>query len=211
MAHIQQSDFRQKIENYLATLVAKGKDSPKDNPKDGQEKVLKGNFITTPLGDMLALADDEYLHMLEFCDLANLEARLIKLKRLTPITVQFARKGLESGGILAQLEAELSAYFAGKSPEFSVKCAFSGTDFSKEVWSFLRKIPVATTCSYAEQAAAVGRPKAYRAVARANSQNRIAIIVPCHRVIGADGSLTGYAGGLQRKRWLLAHERQYFH
>jgi methylated-DNA-[protein]-cysteine S-methyltransferase len=101
----------------------------------------------------------------------------------------------------------LRAYFAGELPAIDgIPVDTGGTPFQLSVWSALREIPVGQTRSYAEIARAVGRPTATRAVGAANGQNPVALIVPCHRVIGADGSLTGYGGGLRRKRWLLDHE-----
>lgn len=103
--------------------------------------------------------------------------------------------------------AQLAAYFAGRVTEFDVPIRLEGTDFQREVWAALRTIPYGETWSYARLAEAVGRPGAARAVGAANSRNPIGIIVPCHRVIGASGALTGYAGGLDRKRLLLDLER----
>jgi len=105
-----------------------------------------------------------------------------------------------------QAANELLAYFAGNLRVFTVPLDMQGTDFQLRVWNELLKIPYGETRSYAQIAEAVGRPKAVRAVGAANGSNPLAIIVPCHRVIGADGSLTGYAGGVARKRWLLEHE-----
>ncbi|MCC6661886.1 MAG: methylated-DNA--[protein]-cysteine S-methyltransferase [Phycisphaerales bacterium] len=107
---------------------------------------------------------------------------------------------------LATLRRELSAYFAGGLRRFTVPLAVRGTEFQVKVWEALRRIPHGQTRSYATVAGEVGRPSAVRAVARANGDNRIAIIIPCHRVIGSDGSLTGYGGGLWRKERLLEIE-----
>ena len=109
--------------------------------------------------------------------------------------------------LLAEARQQLLAYFAGELTTFAVPVAASGTAFQQLVWAALREIPFGATTSYGALARAVGRPGASRAVGLANGRNPIAIIVPCHRVIGADGSLTGYGGGLTRKRWLLAHEQ----
>jgi methylated-DNA-[protein]-cysteine S-methyltransferase len=103
---------------------------------------------------------------------------------------------------------QLDAYFAGELISFDVEMNLLGTTFQREVWSRLCEIPYGETISYGELAQRVGNPKASRAVGLANGRNPIAIIVPCHRVIGADGSLTGYGGGLERKTWLLEHERR---
>jgi len=108
--------------------------------------------------------------------------------------------------VLAQARAELLAYFEGRLRNFEVPLAPNGTEFQRRVWTALTKIPHGTTISYAELARRVGSSAAVRAVGAANGRNPIPIIVPCHRVIGSDGSLTGFGGGLDRKRWLLNHE-----
>src|SRR5699024_5850214 len=109
--------------------------------------------------------------------------------------------------ILTQTKNELGAYFAGQSADFRVPIAWHGSSFTTTVWTELGKIRPGQTISYGELAERLGRPTAARAVARANGANELAIIVPCHRVIGADGKLTGYAGGLPRKKWLIDHEK----
>jgi methylated-DNA-[protein]-cysteine S-methyltransferase len=107
---------------------------------------------------------------------------------------------------LAHVVAQLEAYFAGELAEFDLPIALHGTDFQRRVWEQLSEIPYGETISYGELARRVGSPKASRAVGLANGRNPVAVIVPCHRVIGADGSMTGYGGGLERKVWLLEHE-----
>lgn len=107
---------------------------------------------------------------------------------------------------LAPFVAQLQAYFAGELTDFELPIELHGTEFQRRVWASLREIPYGQTISYGELARWVGKPKASRAVGLANGRNPIAIVVPCHRVIGADGSLTGYGGGLERKVWLLEHE-----
>ena len=109
---------------------------------------------------------------------------------------------------LKRLRAQLQAYFAGALREFELPLAAAGTPFQQRVWRALCEIPYGETISYGELARRIGQPKAARAVGLANGRNPISIVVPCHRVIGANGSLTGYGGGLERKRWLLAHERK---
>lgn len=101
---------------------------------------------------------------------------------------------------------QLDQYFKGERKEFNIKLSPQGTDFQKKVWSQLLKIPFGKTATYQQMAAKLGNPKVIRAAASANGKNPISIIIPCHRVIGTNGSLTGYAGGLQRKKWLLEHE-----
>lgn len=110
-------------------------------------------------------------------------------------------------GVLKQARRELDLYFAGKLKAFSVPLAPRGTPFQQRVWEALRTIPYGVTRSYGEQAVAIGSPKAFRAVGLANGKNPISIIVPCHRVIGANGDLTGFGGGMARKHYLLQHER----
>jgi methylated-DNA-[protein]-cysteine S-methyltransferase len=107
---------------------------------------------------------------------------------------------------LTHVVEQLDAYFAGTLTDFELPITMRGTDFQRRVWAGLREIPYGETISYGELARHVGNPKASRAVGLANGRNPVAIIVPCHRVIGADGSLTGYGGGLDRKVWLLEHE-----
>ncbi|QNJ97425.1 methylated-DNA--[protein]-cysteine S-methyltransferase [Constantimarinum furrinae] len=109
----------------------------------------------------------------------------------------------------SELEAavtQLTEYFKGQRDQFELKLAPQGTDFQKKVWETLQEIPFGKTSSYQKVANVLGDPKVIRAAASANGKNPISIIIPCHRVIGSDGSLTGYAGGLHRKKWLLAHE-----
>ncbi|GAA4496825.1 methylated-DNA--[protein]-cysteine S-methyltransferase [Pseudaeromonas paramecii] len=107
---------------------------------------------------------------------------------------------------LAPFVAQFAAYFAGELHTFDLPLSLHGTDFQCQVWRALAQIPYGQTRSYGQQAADLGRPTAVRAVGAANGRNPLPIVLPCHRVIGANGQLTGYAGGLERKRWLLAHE-----
>jgi methylated-DNA-[protein]-cysteine S-methyltransferase len=117
-------------------------------------------------------------------------------------------QGLVRGGTPGSACGAIEAYFRGELTAIdAIEVKLEGTPFQKRVWAELRRIPAGTTISYKELAARIGRPAATRAVGLANGANPIAIVVPCHRVIGANGALTGYGGGLDRKRWLLAHER----
>jgi O-6-methylguanine DNA methyltransferase len=109
--------------------------------------------------------------------------------------------------VLARTAEQLAAYFAGEAPTFDIGLSTSGTPFQRRVWAALRDIPYGETVSYGELAAVLGQPTASRAVGLANGKNPVSIIVPCHRVVGADGSMTGYGGGVERKRWLLGFER----
>lgn len=161
-------------------------------------------WIDTPLGPMLAVADETHLHMLEFGERGKLEAHLERYRKAFNAAVLPGETKA-----LALIRKELDAYFAGRKLDFTSRIAEAGTPFQQQVWDELRRIPPGVTRSYQEMAARIERPTAMRAVANANRLNRCAIILPCHRVIGADGSLTGYAGGLWRKQWLLDHERRH--
>ncbi|MET0440538.1 MAG: trifunctional transcriptional activator/DNA repair protein Ada/methylated-DNA--[protein]-cysteine S-methyltransferase [Casimicrobiaceae bacterium] len=168
----------------------------------GDVGVLHAKWIETPLGAMLALADDRGLHLLDFVDRRGLERALASLsKRLR------ARALPGNHRYLDQIERELGEYFEGTRHAFETPVALTGSDFQSRVWNALLEIPPGETCSYAELARRIGQPQAVRAVGRANGENRLSIIVPCHRVIGADGALTGYGGGLARKQKLLDLER----
>ncbi len=166
--------------------------------------------IETPLGAMVAGVTDSALCLLEFKDRPMLPVQKERLERHTGTKLASTADNLASPAprdILRRIQHQLAAYFSGATLTFDVPLEFTGTAFQKEVWHELLRIPPGETRSYAAQAAAIGRPEAVRAVARANGDNKIAIIVPCHRVIGSDGSLTGYGGGLRRKQWLLSHEQ----
>ncbi|MHB8055173.1 MAG: methylated-DNA--[protein]-cysteine S-methyltransferase [Candidatus Aminicenantales bacterium] len=113
------------------------------------------------------------------------------------------------GAVLAAGARQLGEYFAGKRRVFDLPLDLNGTPFQREVWGALQKVPFGETTSYGEIARRIGRPAAVRAVGAANGRNPVSIIVPCHRIVGADGRLTGYGGGLWRKEWLLRHERKY--
>lgn len=165
---------------------------------------LRADWIDTPLGGMIAIVDNEALHLLEFIERKALREGLHKLSQMVG-----GRIGLGRTAVTDRTEAELKAYFAGEKPLFSLPVRLHGTDFQRRVWQQLQKIPAGETRSYAQLAQEIGQPTATRAVARANATNRIALVVPCHRVIGADGSLTGYAGGLWRKEKLIEVERAY--
>lgn len=157
--------------------------------------------LATPLGPMVAAASDAGICLLEFADRRMLPAQLASVRRrIGPI---------EAGGhgLLERLTDELDAYFAGRLRDFTVPREAPGSEFQERVWAELRRIPYGETISYGELAARVGSPAASRAVGRANGSNRIAIVIPCHRVVAAGGGLGGYGGGLDRKRRLLAVER----
>lgn len=168
------------------------------------EALVRADYIDTPLGAMIALGDPTHLHLLEFADRKALPAELRRMHQIFKGRIGFGRHAP-----LDRLAAELDAYFSGRGARFSVPLAFHGSDFTKAVWHALVEIPAGEIRSYSEIARDIGRPSAVRAVARANGANQIALVVPCHRVLGADGSLTGYGGGLWRKQKLIEIERQY--
>ncbi len=166
-------------------------------------EVVTVTRITTPLGPMVAGSVDDALCLLEFADRRMIETQIRRLqKRLDCVFVP------GTSALFAELAGELESYFGGGLTEFSIPLRAPGTDFQRLVWSKLQEIPSGTTRSYGGIAAEIGRPTAVRAVARANGDNRIAILIPCHRVVGSDGKLTGYAGGLWRKQRLLEIEQE---
>ncbi|RTQ45988.1 methylated-DNA--[protein]-cysteine S-methyltransferase [Hymenobacter gummosus] len=166
--------------------------------------VLELARLETPLGPMMAGATAEGVCLLEFFERKELQTELQDLAQ------RFNARVVERDNAhLRQLRAELAEYFAGTRQAFTVPLVTPGSAFQQQVWQELRQIPYGHTRSYGQQALALRKPEAVRAVAAANGQNRIALIIPCHRVVGADGKLTGYAGGLWRKQRLLALEQQH--
>jgi AraC family transcriptional regulator of adaptative response/methylated-DNA-[protein]-cysteine methyltransferase len=167
------------------------------------DRLLRATWIPTPLGDMIAVSSRSHLHLLEFVDRKALP---MELKRLQGGARERIGIGLMPPS--EQAAVELADYFAARSDRFTTPLAVSGSAFTQLVWDALRTIPVGETRSYSDIARQIGHPTATRAVARANGANQIALMIPCHRVIGADGSLTGYGGGLWRKQRLIEIERQ---
>lgn len=166
--------------------------------------LLRASWIATPLGDMIAVASASHLHLLEFIDRKALPAELQALRAASNSSI-----GIGRTAITDQAAAELVAYFDGQSAQFQTPLHQHGSGFARSVWAELARIPAGETRSYSAIAQRLGRPEATRAVARANGANQIALMVPCHRVIGTDGALTGYGGGLWRKQRLLEIERHY--
>jgi AraC family transcriptional regulator of adaptative response/methylated-DNA-[protein]-cysteine methyltransferase len=166
------------------------------------ERIVTVTRILTPLGPMLAGAVEEGICLLEFVDRRMLETQIKRLKKyLNAEFVPGQNKHFD------KLDKQLKEYFDGKRKDFDLPLVLDGTEFQQKVWMELQKIPYGKTRSYQEQAIALGNPKAIRAVAKANGDNRIAIIIPCHRVIGKDGQLVGYGGGMWRKQFLLNLEK----
>ncbi len=172
--------------------------APAESP---DKKIITVTRVLTPLGPMLAGATDEGICLLEFTDRRMLETQISRLKKYLKAEVVVGEHHL-----FAPLNDQLKSYFEGKRKEFDLPLVLPGTAFQQRVWAELQRIPMGKTRSYKEQAQNIDNPKAVRAVARANGDNRISIIIPCHRVIGSDGELSGYGVGVLRKKWLLAHE-----
>ncbi len=170
--------------------------------KAGGVAALLAEWIDTPLGPMLAVASERGLCLLEFVDRRALQSQIEAIRR------RFSAAITPGDNDHLRLTArQVAAYFAGELRRFTVPLDQRGTPFQRNVWDALRRIPHGETRSYADIARQVGSPGAVRAVGRANGQNPLAIIVPCHRVVRADGTLCGYGGGVWRKQWLLEHER----
>lgn len=158
---------------------------------DEDRPQLSELWLDTPIGPMRALADETHLHGLEFHDQWPADA---------------AEPGPALTPPLKQIEAELAAYFAGECAEFRTPLRIEGTDLEQKVWDRLMLVPLGETCSYGDIARDVDTIDSVRVVARYCGTNRIPVVIPCHRCIGSDGSLTGFGGGLWRKKWLLRHE-----
>jgi methylated-DNA-[protein]-cysteine S-methyltransferase len=153
---------------------------------------MRYSYVDSPLGDLLVVRDDNGITGLYLPTGRHAVARRPEWTR--------------DDDAFADVRTQLGEYFAGTRTQFELPLNPHGTEFQTKVWLALREIPYGETASYGETAAAIGSPTASRAVGLANGQNPISIVVPCHRVIGANGSLTGYGGGLDAKRWLLSHE-----
>ncbi len=167
-------------------------------------KALKSSSLTTPLGPMLAIADDKGLYLADFLDRPFLKSKLDQLSAQikSPIINQ-------TNPVIDKFATELAAYFAGTLTEFTAPVNIMGTHFQRLTWQTLRAVPYGETRAYYEQAQAIKKPSASRAVANANGANRLSIIVPCHRIIRSNGDLGGYGGGVWRKTWLLEHEKKF--
>jgi methylated-DNA-[protein]-cysteine S-methyltransferase len=149
------------------------------------------SYLPSPIGDLLLTGDGQHLTGLYTPEHVRMPVEL----------------GKRSDREFAEVHRQLTEYFAGQRSVFQLPLAPTGTPFQQRVWWQLQQIPLGQTCSYGQLALAIGQPTAVRAVGMANGRNPISIIVPCHRVVGSTGELTGYAGGLAAKRWLLAHEQ----
>ncbi len=172
--------------------------------REGQnyDRVLQAGWLDTPLGLMLAAGDDDHLYILNYVEQSSMERKVAVIQKKLR-----ARLELGDAPTIACVKREMEEYFAGKREAIETPLAMAGTSFQVRVWEELRRIPYGETIAYADLAKRIGMPSAFRAVAQANSQNPLAIVIPCHRVINNDGGLGGYSAGLDRKRWLLDFER----
>jgi AraC family transcriptional regulator of adaptative response/methylated-DNA-[protein]-cysteine methyltransferase len=164
---------------------------------------LQARWIETPLGAMLALAGQDGLHLLEFVDRRGLENEITAIRARIKYPIVPG-----NNAHLEQISQELQSYFAGDAVSFTVPLIVGGSAFERDVWAKLQTIPPGQTWSYAQLAQSIDNPRAVRAVGRANGRNCLAVVIPCHRVIRADGNLCGYGGGIWRKKWLLEHEQR---
>jgi O-6-methylguanine DNA methyltransferase len=155
--------------------------------------------ISSPIGNLLLSASSRGLTGVQFEN--DIVERFVVADSFS------AKERVQAAGYIATVEAQLGEYFARQRTVFAVKLDLLGTPFQVEVWNSLARIPYGETTSYGQQAIWVGRPAAVRAVGGANGRNPVAIVLPCHRVVGANGSLTGFGGGVERKIWLLEHEQ----
>jgi AraC family transcriptional regulator of adaptative response/methylated-DNA-[protein]-cysteine methyltransferase len=171
-------------------------------PPDGSAGCVRVAWLRTPLGPMVAAAAEEGLCLLEFTERRRLETQLAALGRR--LRLPLAPGESEH---LDRVKTELAEYFAGRRRVFDVPLRIEGSEFQQKVWRALLRIPYGETRSYADIARAVRSRKAIRAVGQANGANRIAVVIPCHRVVNSDGRLGGYGGGLWRKQRLLALEQ----
>ena len=157
--------------------------------------------IESPVGTLNVAATEDGICWIDFADKSTADKRLVSFaNKLKALITQ------NNNLHINKLETQLKEYFEGKRKEFTIPLVIEGTPFQKEVWAALQAIPYGSTRSYKEQSTAIGMPKAVRAVANANGRNPISIVIPCHRVIGSNGTLTGYGGGLWRKEFLLELE-----
>lgn len=171
-------------------------------PTEQSQMIIIHRF-TTPLGPMFVCATERGVCLLEFTDHQRLETELRDLQRLLN-----ARILSGENSHTRQAEKEMSEYFSGTRQQFDLLLDVPGSDFQRSVWQELRAVPYGQTSHNQALSAQIGKPNAVRAVAAANGANRIAIVIPCHRIIGKEGAMTAYGGGLARKKWLIEHERK---
>jgi AraC family transcriptional regulator of adaptative response/methylated-DNA-[protein]-cysteine methyltransferase len=176
-----------------------------ENPSGAKySKVINIYRFGTPLGPMISLASEEGIYLVEFTDRKALESELYDLKNKLKANIIYG-----TNKFFPDLEKQMNEYFKGTRKKFDLPLITPGSEFQHKVWDRLKEIPYGETRSYKNLAVELNNKNAVRAVAKANGSNRIAIIIPCHRVIGGNGNLTGYSGGLARKKWLIDFEREH--
>jgi len=173
-------------------------------PSESRQVILIHRF-TTPLGPMFVCATERGVCLLEFVDRRMLETEFSDLQRLFKANIIAGENNHTR-----QTEKEIGEYFVGHRRTFDLALDSPGSEFQHTVWEGLRSVSFGETGNYQSLAADIGKPTAVRAVAAANGANRVAIVIPCHRIIGKDGSMTGYGGGIARKAWLIAHEKKHW-
>lgn len=188
------SGFRDAFSKIMGMAPAKG----------GNLKLYRSAIIETPLGQMIAIADNKALVLLEFTDRRGLEKEIERLRKRNQAAVIPGKCSP-----IHSIQKELNEYFENVLKSFRTPIRTNGSPFQEKVWETLKQIPIGHTCSYLDLAKKVGNPKAVRAVANVNGANQLAIIIPCHRVINANGEIGGYGGGLARKKWLIEHEKKF--
>jgi AraC family transcriptional regulator of adaptative response/methylated-DNA-[protein]-cysteine methyltransferase len=193
MGYESSSGFRDAFSSIMGAAPA----------KLGTGNILKATWLDTKLGAMIAIADESALYLLEFVDRRGLEREIDRLRIKTKSAIVPG-----TTPIIVSIELELQQYFAGQLINFKTPLLLLGSSFQKQVWQALQNIPSGETRSYLDIAKVLGRPTAFRAVANANGANQMAIVIPCHRVINANGELGGYGGGIARKKWLITHEKR---
>lgn len=178
---------------------------PYERVFDGDKKPLKAKIVDSPIGSLIVVSDEKKLLMLSFPESQHINRELKHLTELfsKPIIEDDDSKPLKS------IETELKAYFKGDLTEFHtpIDINFTGTEFQRAVWNEIYKIKHGKTITYSELAQRIGKPNSYRAVANACGRNPIAIVVPCHRILASGGKLGGYSSGIEKKEWLLDHEK----
>lgn len=175
-----------------------------DKKRTPAHLAVKCTQIKTAMGMMTACASEQGICILEFDDSGRVERQIARYRRLTSASFKLGRNTH-----LSQLRCELNEYLKGGRWDFSLSFDLQGTQFQCAVWNALLSLPYGARISYGDLADSVGQPKAIRAAAAANGANPLSILVPCHRVMGSNGKITGYGGGIERKAWLLDHESKH--
>jgi O-6-methylguanine DNA methyltransferase len=184
------------------TLKTKWFKPSKSLKASGDVKKFRLSKISSPLGPLLLGSTEKGLSLIDYYSFEKANRSLEEISKIENFNFKFEKDEFHLKAI-----KQLDEYFLKKRQKFDLPLDVIGTEFQKKVWKVLTKIPYGSVYSYSLQAELLGKPKAIRALASANGRNKISIVLPCHRVIGKDGGLRGYAGGLDKKKWLLDHEK----